>query len=67
MITVTVNHNPKTVHVQTNLSLFLSELNISAEGIAVAVNNHVITKKDWKNTFLNQNDNITIIQATQGG
>ena len=37
------------------------------KGIAVAVNNSVIPKSDWENFSINENDQITIIRATQGG
>ena len=36
-------------------------------GIAVAINNTVIPKSNWKNHFLSQPDEILIISATQGG
>jgi sulfur carrier protein len=36
-------------------------------GIAVALNEKVIPNCDWKTTSLNENDNILIIKATQGG
>ncbi|MFW5754611.1 MAG: sulfur carrier protein ThiS [Marinilabiliaceae bacterium] len=37
------------------------------KGIAVAVNNVVITKKDWPDKILQDNDKITIITAIKGG
>ncbi len=36
-------------------------------GIAIAVNNSVVPKSDWKNLLLNNQDKVTIITATQGG
>lgn len=36
-------------------------------GIAVAINNTVIPKSNWKNHPLNETDEILIISATQGG
>lgn len=39
----------------------------SHKGIAVAVNNQVIMKKDWLVTPVANNDRILIITATQGG
>lgn len=36
-------------------------------GIAVAVNNHVISKNNWHLQSLQDQDTITIITATQGG
>jgi sulfur carrier protein len=37
------------------------------KGIAVAVNNTVISKSDWNSYHLNPNDQVLIISATQGG
>lgn len=37
------------------------------KGIAIAVNNFVVSKKNWEKTSLEANDKITIIAATQGG
>lgn len=46
----------------------LSAINIpSQKGIAIAVNNNVIPGADWGDYALNENDNITLIRATQGG
>ena len=36
-------------------------------GIAVAVNNQVISKNNWSAFALNDQDSVTIITATQGG
>lgn len=36
-------------------------------GIAVAINNTVITKNAWSSKILDNGDQILIIQATQGG
>ena len=36
-------------------------------GIAVAINNHIIQKAKWPSVELKANDKITIIKATQGG
>ena len=40
---------------------------IQLKGIAVAVNNVVISKNEWDSFQLKDNDKITIITATQGG
>ncbi|MEK6450946.1 MULTISPECIES: sulfur carrier protein ThiS [Myroides] len=37
------------------------------KGIAIAVNQTVITKDNWATYYLNPSDNILIITATQGG
>lgn len=37
------------------------------EGIAVAVNEEVISKNEWNKVALNEDDKVLIISATQGG
>ena len=37
------------------------------KGIAVAINNAVVSKETWQKIKLNKEDNILIITATQGG
>jgi sulfur carrier protein len=36
-------------------------------GIAIAVNQEIISKNDWGHHLLKPGDTITIIKATQGG
>lgn len=37
------------------------------KGIAVAIQDQIIPKSTWPNYTLQENDKVTIIQATQGG
>ena len=39
----------------------------STNGIALAVNERVISKSDWEKFELKENDKILLIKATQGG
>lgn len=59
-------------------SLLDSNLNISGfikkqlngkepRGIAVAVNSSIIPKSKWDETIINENDEIEIVTAVQGG
>jgi len=36
-------------------------------GIAIAINNKVVTKLNWETQRVKLNDNILLIKATQGG
>lgn len=36
-------------------------------GIAVAVNNNIVPKAEWEDKTLNENDELLIITAAQGG
>ncbi len=51
----------------TLFSLLESEQLSVKKGIAVAVNNAVVPKGNWNTYLLQENDKITVIQATQGG
>lgn len=65
---VIVNNKTEITEAQEKLFKLLSRLNLSEkQGIAVAVNNAVVSKTNWNNYELKENDKITIIRATQGG
>ena len=38
-----------------------------ARGIAVALNSTIVPKQKWNETALNENDEIEIVHAVQGG
>ena len=66
----TVILNGKEISIGIEYSLFdLLSGNGMAEknGIAVALNNQVISRTEWNNKLLKQGDKIIIIKATQGG
>jgi len=65
-MTIEVNKETYTSN-QNKLEALLEELNISLKGIAVAINDQVISRLAWKETQIQENDKITIIKATQGG
>ena len=50
-----------------NLSQLSQELNLPATGIAVAVNQRMISRSEWDNQPLNEGDRILIIKAVCGG
>jgi sulfur carrier protein len=53
---------------KANLKLVLEEEGIlEKKGIAVAVNNQVVSKSTWDTFELKENDKILVIQASQGG
>ncbi|MBL4592784.1 MAG: sulfur carrier protein ThiS [Flavobacteriales bacterium] len=64
---VTVNNNKQFLEELSNIQSMVDQLNIDVNGIAIAVNLTVISKTEWGQTNLKENDNITIIKATQGG
>jgi len=40
---------------------------ISSKEVTVALDGSVVTKSEWKTTIINENNNLIIITATQGG
>lgn len=64
---VTVNNNKQFLEESSNIQSMVDQLNIDVNGIAIAVNLTVVSKVEWSKTQLKENDNITIIKATQGG
>ncbi len=63
-----LNGNQTSVFENLHLEAFLREQQLfEKKGIAVAVNNNVITKSSWADFKLKQDDKILVIKASQGG
>ncbi|HMG11343.1 MAG TPA: sulfur carrier protein ThiS [Mucilaginibacter sp.] len=65
---ITVNQQlynvPDRCTVQTLLSDVLDQ---TSKGLAIAVNQTIVSKSNWETEPLNHGDHIIIITATQGG
>ena len=63
--------NEKAVEIGDNADLIsvLEKVDVQSErrGIAVAVNDRVVRRADWRDHHVEAGDRIEIIQATQGG
>lgn len=64
---VKVNDKPQEIPEKTSLKDLMTKLNFSEQGTAVALNNVVVSLHKWQETVLEEDDNIIIIRATQGG
>ena len=64
---INLNNNSINISKETSLQQILKEYHISSKGIAVAINNQIVPRNNWSNTFFNEQDQLTIITATQGG
>ncbi|CAL2101909.1 Sulfur carrier protein [Tenacibaculum sp. 190130A14a] len=64
---IKVNETPREISNTMSLQELIDELQISVNGIAIAINNNVIKKENWQLHSLKENDNILIIRSTQGG
>lgn len=67
MITVNVNNTAHSIPSNASLGDLLNQLGISEQGIALAVNNKIISKSSWSRHQLSEGENVLIIRATQGG
>lgn len=67
MITIQLNERKLNIETNVNILQLLLQENYPQIGIAVAINQQIISKADWANQLLKDGDNILIIQATQGG
>jgi sulfur carrier protein len=67
-MTVLVNENPREVPEASLLAHLLREMGVEAKrGVAVALNGKVVPSVQWQETKLTSNDEVLLIQATQGG
>ncbi len=66
-MTINVNNQSQYISENSTVEKLLEQLNIVVNGIAIAINNEIIAKERWGKTFLQNEDQVTIIQATQGG
>lgn len=66
---VTVNQNKKSLEQGTTIKDLIESYGYEAygEGLAVAINDHVIPKDQWDEYTIAEHDDVTLIQATQGG
>ncbi len=65
---VLVNDESQDVSDGMSLQQLLEELGFAEKkGIAVAVNQTVVSRSDWGSHVLIDRDSVTLIQATQGG
>ena len=67
MITVNVNNQNHSFKEPVKLDELLEQLNIQPLGIAIAINNDIISKPQWEHTLVEEGSNVLVIRATQGG
>ncbi|WP_106790940.1 sulfur carrier protein ThiS [Aquimarina sp. Aq78] len=66
-MTVNVNNQSQSILKNSSVKKLLEQLDIVPNGIAIAINNKVISKEKWEQTMIENDDDIVIIKATQGG
>ncbi|WP_024768259.1 sulfur carrier protein ThiS [Aquimarina macrocephali] len=66
-MTVNVNNQSQLILKNSSIKKLLEQLDIVPNGIAIAINNKVVSKEKWEQTMIENDDDIVIIKATQGG
>ena len=65
---ITVNGTPHAHISEKSVTEILTILHINADkGVAIAVNNSVVSKSQWAEKQVKDGDTILLIKATQGG
>ena len=60
-------NNQETEVKAASLQELATEISLPEKGVAVAVNNRMVTRGDWNHTAINDGDNIVVIKAVCGG
>lgn len=63
---VQVNHK-EVETTATTLSMLIEELSLPMQGIAVAVDNRIVSRADWTMYVVQEGMSITVIKAACGG
>ena len=64
---VLVNNKEQEVTSDPSVSTLAQSLQLPEKGIAIAVNNRMVSRTEWDGFVLKENDNIVIIKAACGG
>ena len=60
-------NNKETEVKATSLQELATELSLPEKGVAVAVNNRMVTRTEWNQTAIKEGDNVVVINAVCGG
>ncbi|MEP3838217.1 MAG: sulfur carrier protein ThiS [Algibacter sp.] len=64
---IKVNNTTREITDNTSVEQLVAQLKVSTNGIAVAINQHVVKNVNWSSTIIKNQDDIIIIKSTQGG
>lgn len=68
IMTIFVNNQPVELSGELTIPQLLRDQQVAhLKGLAVAINDSVIIKSDWEQVVFQENDQVTIIRASQGG
>ena len=66
-ITININGQSQQVQAQTSVTDLLTTLGHADQGMALAINQTIISRSQWTECFLQQGDDISLFQAIAGG
>ena len=64
---VQVNNKEVEMTHASTLTQLAAQLELPVQGIAIAVNNKMIPRSEWKKFALQENDKLVVIKAACGG
>lgn len=64
---IQVNDKVHNIEKGTTLAAFMASLNIVQKGLAVAIDQEIIPKKEWEGFVLTEGMNLILIHAVSGG
>lgn len=64
---IQVNSKDVEITPDSTLTQLTAQLELTVQGIAIAVNNKMIPRTEWEHFSLHENDNLVIIKAACGG
>ncbi|MDY3268450.1 MAG: sulfur carrier protein ThiS [Phocaeicola sp.] len=64
---ISVNNKETEIANGGTLADLAAQLELPAQGVAIAVNNKMVPRTQWNDTILNENDSLVIIKAACGG
>ena len=64
---VQVNNKEVKITDASTITQLTEQLELSSQGIAIAVNNKMIPRSEWDGYTLHEGDHVTIIKAACGG
>lgn len=67
LMKISVNNKETKMANGSTLADLAAQLELPAQGVAIAVNNKMVPRAQWNDTILNENDSLVIIKAACGG
>lgn len=64
---ILVNNRETELTTGNTIADLARQLELPAQGVAIALHNHMIPRTEWSTTVLQANDSLVIIKAACGG